>query len=105
VRKAPKDAVGSLPHLIRREVLQRQVEPADETRMDARDGRVAFLAAGDRDDLRLRMPEEDLDRLEGGVSSGAEDCDLHHDGLRVQDVDDGFIGWPQVRTLPRREVG
>ena len=73
--------------------------------MDTRNRCSAFLAARDRHNLGLGMPQKDFDRLEGCVAGGAEDCDLDHDMLRVRDEDLGFIGWPQVRRLPRREVG
>ena len=78
VGEASEDTVGPLADLLRGEILERQIEPADEARMDARYRRTSILTAGDGDDLHLRVAEEDLEQFQGGVARGTEDGDFDH---------------------------
>ena len=57
------------------ERLAAQVEPAEQTRVQVRD--VLVLPRSDRDDLRVRVPQENLDELDGGVTGPAQNRDLH----------------------------
>ena len=84
VRQAAEHAVGPPAHLLRREILQRQVEATHEARMHARDRRAALLAAGDGDNLGLRVPQQQFDGFERRVAGGAENRDGDHDKLRGQ---------------------
>ena len=78
VWKAAEHALGPAAHLLGREILQQQVDPAHQAGVHTRDGRVALLPAGGGDDLDLRVPEQDLQRFECRVASGAEDRDFDH---------------------------
>jgi hypothetical protein len=77
---ASEDTIGPRADLLRREILERQIEPADEARMDARYRRTSILTAGDGDDLHLRVAEEDLEQFQGGIAGGTEDGDFDHWG-------------------------
>ena len=57
------------------ERLAAQVEPAQE-RLGCRSRDVFVLPRRDRDDLGVRVAQEDLDQLDGGVAGPAEDRDL-----------------------------
>ena len=78
MRQATEDALGPRRDFGRAEVLQRQIEPAGQRGMDHGDRRLPFLPAGDGDDLRLRMPQQDLDQFQGRVARGAEDGNACH---------------------------
>jgi len=60
------------------ERLHAQVDAAREARMRFRDRRHLVIARRDGDDLGVRMPQQNLDQLAGGVTSAAENGDLCH---------------------------
>ena len=103
VRQAEEGTVAALGDRVGAEVFQRQIEPAGERRMDRRDVRAAFLAAGEQRDLRLRMAQQELDQLQGRVAGGAENGDADH--AVVPGNEEGPIGMQdgqqrgQVRRL------
>jgi hypothetical protein len=80
VGEASEDTVGPLADLLWGEILERQIEPADEARMDARYRRTSILTAGDGNDLHLRVAEENLEQFQSGVAGGTEDGDFDHRG-------------------------
>ena len=78
VRQTTEDAIGPRGDGDRPHILQPQIEPAGERRMDRSDMRVAFLAARERGDLDLGMPQEQLDEFEGRITRGPENGDARH---------------------------
>jgi hypothetical protein len=46
--------------------------------MHAGNVRPAFLAAGGHRNLRLRMPQQQLDQLHGRIAGSAKNSDLNH---------------------------
>ena len=68
VRQAAKGTLRPRGDLRRREVFQSQVQSIGERRMDHGDRRLTFLPAGNGDNLRPRMAEQDLDQFERRVA-------------------------------------
>jgi len=102
VRQATEDALGPRGHLGRAEILQPQIQPAGQRRMDHGDVRLALLPAGDRHDLRLAVAKQDLDQFQSGVAGGSEDGDACHGDRLVLAV---FSGGPSPTSRKRRHCG
>ena len=71
MRQATEDALGPGGDFRGSEVFQTQIQPIGERGVDHGDRRLAFLPAGDGDDLGPRMAEQDLDQFEGRIARGA----------------------------------
>ena len=77
--QAAEDALGPGGNLGRGELLRTQVQTAGQRRVDHRNVRLVLVLVGDRDDLGLRVAQQDLDQLQGRVARGANDGNACHD--------------------------
>ena len=78
MRQATEDAIALSGDRFRRQVLERQVEPPGQLRMNGRHVRLPFLPAGQRRDLCLRMAQQDLDQLQRRITRCTEYAHPHH---------------------------
>ena len=72
MRQAAEHVVGPLGDRFGREVFERQVEPARERRVHFADRLRFGLAGRERRDLGVRMPQQQLDQLEGRIAGRTE---------------------------------
>ena len=78
VRQTTENAIALSGDRFRRQVLECQVDPPSQLRMNGRHVRLTFLPARQRGDPCLRMAQQDLDQLQRRITGCTEYAHPHH---------------------------
>jgi hypothetical protein len=77
MRQAAEDTLGTFRNLLHRQLFERHVQPPHE-RLVYRTDWSGFVQTGQSRDLRVRMPKQNFDKFNGGITTSPENCYCCH---------------------------